>query len=164
MSLLTAELRAMVGRTQTYTAPEPLGRASIRYFARAVGDDNPLYLDDEFARQHGYDGVIAPPSLICETGQYCDLPRGEDGYAGHAWAIEVPGTRAVRGGNSYEFHRPVRPDDVVTARWEIIDLAERTTGTGAPMLVVTSAARYLDASGELLCTNTETIIYVGSTP
>ena len=41
MSLLTDEVRALVGRTRTYTAPEPLGRASIRYFALAIGDDNP---------------------------------------------------------------------------------------------------------------------------
>ena len=33
------ELRARIGETAVYTAPEPLGRASIRYFALAVGDD-----------------------------------------------------------------------------------------------------------------------------
>lgn len=40
-TLLTDELRALVGRTAVYTAPEPLGRAALRYFATAVGDTNP---------------------------------------------------------------------------------------------------------------------------
>lgn len=40
-TLLTDELRALVGRTTVYTAPEPLGRAALRYFATAVGDSNP---------------------------------------------------------------------------------------------------------------------------
>ena len=31
--LLTDAIRAMIGRTLSYRAPEELGRASIRYFA-----------------------------------------------------------------------------------------------------------------------------------
>ena len=38
MSMLTDELRACVGRTAHYPAREELGRASIRYFALALGD------------------------------------------------------------------------------------------------------------------------------
>lgn len=160
MGLLTDELRAMVGAERVYTAPEELGRAAIRYFATAVGDDNPLYTDDGYAREHGYPGVVAPPTLVCETNQYAGLPRDADGYAGHGWHLDVPGTRLVRGGNSYEFGRPVRPDDVVTARWRLTDLAERRTRDGRAMLVVTSRAEYTDAAGELLAANTETVVYV----
>ena len=37
------ELKSWIGREVTYTAPEELGQASIRYFAMALGDDNPLF-------------------------------------------------------------------------------------------------------------------------
>jgi acyl dehydratase len=158
-SLLTEEITALVGTTATYTAPDELGRAAIRYFARAVGDDNPLYTDEAFARTHGYDGVVAPPTLICETNQYADRPRDEDGYAGHSWEIEVPRTRLVRGGNAYAFFRPVRPDDVITATWRIAAASERTSSAGTPMLIVESVASYTNQRGELLATNTETLIY-----
>ena len=70
MNLLTPEVRACVGQTADFVAPEPLGRASIRYFALALGDANPLWVDDRFARAHGWPGVVAPPTLICETCQY----------------------------------------------------------------------------------------------
>lgn len=160
MTLLTEGMKALVGREVVYTAPEELGRASIRYFAEAVGDDNPLYTDDAYAREHGYDGVIAPPTLIFETNQYTGLRRGDDGFAGHSWHLDVPGTRLVRGGNSYEFHRPVHPDDVITATWKITEITERVGGKGQAMLVVTSTATYADQRGELLATNEETLIYV----
>jgi len=150
VSLLTEEVRALVGRSRTYTAPEPLGRASIRYFAMATGDDNPAYLA----------GDVAPPTLVCETNQFTGLTRDANGYAGHGWGFHLPGTREVRGGNSYRFHQPVRPSDVVTARWEVTDVAERTTGGGQSMVIVTSVATYTNQDGDLLVENEETLIYV----
>ena len=150
MSLLTDEVRALVGRTATYTAPEPLGRAAIRYFAIATGDDNPRHLA----------GDVAPPTLVCETNQFVTLPRDANGFAGHGWGFHLPGTREVRGGNAYRFHRPVRPDDVVTARWEVTDVTERTTGGGQSMVIVTSLATYTNQGGDLLVENEETLIYV----
>ena len=38
-------------RRESYTAPEELGRASIRYFALAIGDYNPLYVDKRAAER-----------------------------------------------------------------------------------------------------------------
>jgi acyl dehydratase len=160
MTLLTDELRARIGDERVYMAREELGRASIRYFARAVGDDNKLYTDDEYAREFGYDGVIAPPTLVCETNQYVDAERDDDGFAGHGWDLHLPGTRQVRGGNSYEFHRPVRPSDVITARWVLVDMTERTSRDGRAMLVVTSRAEYTNQSGDLLARNEEQLIYI----
>jgi acyl dehydratase len=143
-----------------YTAPEPFGAAAFRYFALAVGDANPLYTDGDFARDHGLPGVTAPLTLVCETNQYAGLPPDEEGYAGHTWGLHLPGTRQVRGGNSYTFHRRVRPDDVVTATWEITDATEKVNRRGEEMLIVTSRARYTDQRGEPLADNEETIIFV----
>lgn len=160
MTLLTDEIRALAGARRVYTAPEALGGAAGRYFALAVGDHNPLYTDDAFARANGLPGVTAPLTLICETNQYAGLPMDADGYAGHSWGIEIPDTRRVRGGNSYTFERRIRPDDVVTATWEITDLTEKTTRAGAAMLVITSCATYTNQDGDLLAINKEQDIFV----
>ena len=160
MTLLTDEIRALVGRTKVYTAPEPLGAAAGRYFGLAVGDTNPLYSDPEYARAQGLDDVTAPPTLICETNQYANLPVGPDGDAGHNWGIEIPGTRRIRGGNRYVFHRRVRPTDVITATWEITDVAEKRNRAGQEMLIVTSRATYTQQDGDTLTENEETIIFV----
>jgi acyl dehydratase len=154
--LLTDDVKKWIGREASYTAPEELGRSAIRYFALAMGDDNPLYHDDEFARDAGYEGVIAPPTLVCETGQYMSGPRSS---IGHTWDLPVDGVRMIRGGNEYTFTRPVMPSDVITARWRIEDIKERTTSEGAPMLIVTSEAKYFNQNDDLLATNRETLIY-----
>lgn len=160
MSLLNDEIRALEGRRRVYVAPEPLGAAAGRYFGLAIGDDNPIYRDGELARSYGLAGVTAPLTLICETNQYAGLPIDADGYAGHSWGIEIPGTRRVRGGNTYTFERRIRPEDVVTATWEITGLSEKTTRSGADMLVITSRATYTDQDGDLLATNVEQDIFV----
>ncbi|QWF23287.1 MaoC family dehydratase N-terminal domain-containing protein [Nocardioides sp. LMS-CY] len=160
MSGLAEHAAALVGRRTVYTAPEDFGAAAFRYYARAVGDHNRLYTDADYARTHGYRDVVAPPTLVCETNQYADLPMDAEGYAGHTWRIEIPDTRTVRGGNSYVFHRPVHPDDRITATWEILDARVKTGRQGGEMLVVTSRATYTNQAGERLVENTETIIFV----
>ena len=161
MTLLTEEVRALEGRTVTYTAPEPAGAAAGRYFGLAVGDDNPLYSDADFARAQGLAGVTWPLTLVCETNQYAALPMDHEGYAGHTWGLDIPGTRQVRGGNKYRFHRRIRPEDVITATWRIASVTEKVTGSGNEMLIIASTATYTNQDGEPLAENEETIIFVG---
>lgn len=159
MTLLTDELKAWIGREVTYTAPEELSRASIRYFALAMRDENPLYVDDAYAREAGYPSVIAPPTLICETCQYAHRPADGSGYIGHEWHLPVPGCRMIRAGNDYEFFRPVLPSDRISVTWKLEDIVERTSSRGGTQLFVTSAARYANQDGEALAVNRETVVF-----
>jgi hypothetical protein len=152
-TLLTEALSARIGETASYTAPEPFGAAAGRYFALAIGDAKPPYSQG-----------IVPPTLLFETNSYTGLTRDDDGFAGHSWHLEVPGTRLVRGGHSYTWHRDVRTDDVVTAVWSLEAMTERTTRTGAAMLVVTSRCRYADAAGAPLAEQDEDLIFVELVP
>jgi acyl dehydratase len=44
--------------------PDAVNQAMIRHWVEAMGDENPVYLDDEAARAHGFPGVIAPPTML----------------------------------------------------------------------------------------------------
>ncbi|MFN2613996.1 MAG: MaoC family dehydratase N-terminal domain-containing protein [Actinomycetota bacterium] len=160
--MLTDEVRAWIGRELVLEAPASTGRAAIRYYALAIGDDNPLYTDDEYARAHGYPSVIAPPTMICETNQFVPGARDAEGLLTQIFELPVEGARQIRGGNTYRFERPLLPADRVTIRWRLDDIAERTSKDGAPMLVVTAIATYTNQDGELLATNEETVIYQGT--
>lgn len=154
---LTGLRERWIGKQTVYTAPEPIGRAAFRYFATAVGDRNPLYVDPEAARAAGHDDVIAPPTLVCESNQYMTRDRDDHGYIGHQWDLGLTGCRQIRGGHTYRFSRPVRPDDVITATWQITDIEEKESRRG-PMLIVTSQVDYTSGD-EHLATNVDTIIH-----
>ena len=159
MAMLTDELKAWIGREVHYPAREEFGRASIRYFALAMGDTNPLYVDDAYAREAGHASLIAPPTLICETCQYSNRPPDEDGYIGHEWHLPVPNSRMIRAGNDYEFMRPVLPEDRISVSWKLEDIVERNSSRGGTQLFVNTLATYRDAKGEIVATNRETLVY-----
>lgn len=164
--LLTDALRAQIGREARYTAPEEVGRASIRYFALAMGNDNPLYHDEDFARTTRYGGIVAPPTFVCETNQWYAGQPNEDGYLGHMWhdlPIPVP-CRMIRGANEYTFVRPVRPSDRISVTWRIADIYERETARGGLLLFVISEVHYHNQHGDLLAINRETVIYQPKEP
>jgi acyl dehydratase len=159
MALLTEELKSWIGREAHYPAREELGRASIRYFALALDDDNPLYVDDAYAREAGYPSVIAPPTLVCESCQYAHRRPDADGYIGHEWHLPVPNARLVRAGNDYEFMRAVLPGDRISVTWTLESIVEKPSSRGGTQLFVSSVARYRDAQGEVVAVNRETIVY-----
>ncbi len=146
--LLTPEVRAALGTTISYAAPEPLSRASIRYFALAIGADPQRWRDE------------APPTLICETAQLTGRAVPDrNSYLGHTWELPLAVPCAMfRGGNDYRFERPARFDDIITTTWTLTDATERVDRAGGALLLVTAEARY-SAGDELLATNTETMIF-----
>jgi len=159
VTLLTDDLKSWIGREAHYPAREELGRASIRYFALALDDDNPLYLDDAFAKKAGYPSVIAPPTLICESNQYVHQAPNADGYIGHEWHLPVANARLIRAGNDYEFMRPLLPADRISVTWTLESIVEKPSSRGGTQLFVSSVGRYLDAKGEVVAVNRETIVY-----
>ncbi|WOH63897.1 MaoC family dehydratase N-terminal domain-containing protein [Bradyrhizobium sp. BWA-3-5] len=159
MALLTDELKGWIGREVHYAAREELGRASIRYFALATGDENQLYLDDSYAQEAGYPSLVAPPTLVCETCQYAHRRPDTNGYIGHEWHLPIPDCRIIRAGNDYEFIRPVLPDDRISVTWTLEDIVERGSSRGGTQLFISSVARYRDAAGKVVALNRETVVY-----
>ncbi len=62
-------------------APDPVNVPMIRHWVEAMGDENPVYLDDDVARANGFPGVIAPPTMLqawIMAGLKATLARDED--------------------------------------------------------------------------------------
>jgi acyl dehydratase len=64
LSVITPELRAWIGRQSPARDLEVLSASDVRRYVDATGDENPLWLDDEFARKAGYRGRLLPPTLV----------------------------------------------------------------------------------------------------
>jgi acyl dehydratase len=110
---------------------------AIRRFVEALGDTNPLYVDPEYARQTRWGGVIAPPTFLCTISAPLDMP--DLGY----------GRINLNGGTSYEWYRPVRPGDVITAQASLVEVRGVQGGSGS-MLIMVRSIRYTDQDGRLV--------------
>ena len=148
--------QTFVGTKAEFTAPDPIGLAAIRLFALGVEDPNPHYGDPEFADKERYGGVIAPPTLVCDTMYYHDGGTDEEG--GTLNRLRLGKAREVRAWNDYRFVQPVRPTDVITASWTVTDVYEKT-GRSGRLLFVVSNVEYTNQDGDLLATNEEAMVY-----
>ena len=156
MASLLERLKETVGQKVVIQAPDEMGRSSLRQYALASGDFNPLYSDRGFAQTHGLREVMAPPTLICDTWQYVDSDMDDRGdLVGRGPIRELEGLRA---GNEYEFFQPIHPDDVISAHWTVKDVYEKTGRTGSLVFQVIETTFYNQAD-ELLARNTETMFY-----
>ena len=45
-------------------ARDPVNQPMIRHWCDAMGDDNPVYTDPEFAAQSVHGGIVAPPTML----------------------------------------------------------------------------------------------------
>lgn len=75
----------------------------IELFAEAVGDMNPIHLDEEFAKQTRFKGIIAHGMLT-------------SGLISSVLGTRLPGLGAIYVKQSLEFHAPVRPGEDVVSR------------------------------------------------
>jgi 3-hydroxybutyryl-CoA dehydratase len=75
-------------------------------FAAVTGDDNPVHLDEAFAKTTSFGGRIAHGMLSA-------------GYISAVIGTKLPGSGAIYLEQTLRFRRPVRIGDEVTARAEV---------------------------------------------
>ena len=157
-TLITPEIKAILGKEEYFPGKEVVDRSSIRRYAQSISDLNPLYLDDEFARQSKYGGIVAPPTYIFDVSHDIFAEIGEDGR--DLTRVTVPGMNAVRGGNEYEFYEPVKPGDVVNRRRKVIDIYEKEGKKAGRILFITYETTYMNQKGAVLGICRETMMFL----
>ncbi len=61
-----ARLKSFEGRSvgEPTEGPDAVNLPMIRHWVEAMGDENPVYLDEEAARANGFPGIIAPATML----------------------------------------------------------------------------------------------------
>ena len=140
-SAITDEMRAVIG-VESEPSVYEIERSAIRRWAEAIGDPNPLYHDEEYARSKGYRSLVAPPGFI---GQYAfPVKVGARGRG-----FTSPFTRNLNGGNEYDLIKPVQAGDTITSTTKIADIRERKGRMGT-MLIITTEITYTNQDGEVV--------------
>ncbi len=146
--------------------PFPVEAGHIMMFARAVGDANRIYYDEEYAKTTEVKGVIAPPTFVQASAQFDpDYPlRPKIGEPWFGSGKEPTGVkRRVGGGGGaaagglhaeqhFEYHRPLRPGDVFTAETKRGKSWEKQGRRGGKLLFGETITEYRDQNGELVVT------------
>ena len=52
------------GRSKPRVGRDPVNQPMIRHWVDAIGDDNPIYIDETAAKGAGHPGIVAPPAMI----------------------------------------------------------------------------------------------------
>lgn len=86
----------------------------VEKYSRAMGDPNPIYLDEKTAEREGFDGSIAPATIVCI---YAIPSALLSGYKPKV--IPPPGNIHYR--QEYEFFQAARPGDVIRIRSVVIN-------------------------------------------
>jgi 3-methylfumaryl-CoA hydratase len=151
-SLITDEIRSWIGHeTPPWTIEAT--KLDIKRFAVATDDLNPLYLDEEHAKQSPYGGLIAPP-LFYMAPLTNPVPESElrtDGLPveGKFPIPPTPLPRLMDGGTEIEFFAPIRAGDTITGRCKITDIYQKEGRTG-PLIFVVRECRYTNQKGALV--------------
>ncbi|PIU65693.1 MAG: hypothetical protein COS84_06575 [Armatimonadetes bacterium CG07_land_8_20_14_0_80_40_9] len=96
-----------------------IGKEKIKEFALATGDKNPLYLDDDYAKDSKFGGIIAPPMFAVV---YAKEPVG-DMLLDPELGLNL--MMLVHGEEEFEFLEIVRPGDVITTEGWIGNIYEK---------------------------------------
>ncbi len=165
---LDERLQAFVGLSSgpPFEAHDPVNVPMIRHWVEAMGDENPVYLDEEAARAAGFDGIIAPPTMLqawTMAGLKATLNRVEVRAQGKPEStspsdtlmalLDEAGFSSVVATNCDQHYvRPLRPGDQLEVSSVIDSVSgEKATGLGLGHFI-TTRAEFTDQHGEPVAT------------
>jgi acyl dehydratase len=161
-SHLTPELMACVGRTGPKRSIDVTERDIYR-FSLSTGDKNPLWRDEEFAKDTPNGGIVAPPffttTVALEEEEIDELEEsGIGSKMGLKMAAPAPGfIGAIATSREMEFGVPIRPGDTITVQEKIVDIYEKHGRLG-PMIFIVSEFTYTNQRGEVAVRERSAII------
>lgn len=101
-------------------------KEEIVEFAQSVGETNPLYTDEAYAKTTSYGGLIAPATFSVVFRSRAHMPDLKLSY----------GKRGFDGGKECHFYTPVRPGDTITGVDRIAEVYEKTGRSGSMIFIV----------------------------
>ncbi len=130
--------RSLIGRESEPVVHE-VEKGALRRFAEALGDPNPVYVDEGAARAAGYTSLVAPPTFAVVLTSNERFRHSLD-----------LGTRSIlHGEQQFEYGRPIVAGDRITVRSKVADVQERA-GASGPMDVLVVEDEGRDDKGELV--------------
>lgn len=141
--------QSIVGKEYaSFTVEIEKGR--IRFFARSIGETNPVYFDESQARAAGFRSIPVPPTFpftISMDANQSFMVLDDLG---------VDKTRSMHGEQSFTYHAEICAGDVITGRQKVVDMYDKK---GGALVFVVTETRLENQNREHVC-DLRTIIVV----
>ncbi|ADT97587.1 MULTISPECIES: bifunctional MaoC family dehydratase N-terminal/OB-fold nucleic acid binding domain-containing protein [Mycolicibacterium] len=128
---MSADLQAGIekitaaGRSEPRAGRDPVNQPMIHHWVDAIGDRNPIYVDDEAARAAGHPGIVAPPAMI-QVWTMGGLGQGrsdDDPLSKIMELFDEAGYVGVVATNCEQtYHRYLQPGEELTIHADITDV------------------------------------------
>ncbi len=116
---------------------ELASKDAIRKFVDGIGDQNPLWRDESYAKKTRYGAIVAPPSWL-----YSVFP---------SWVLQgLPGVHGLHLRNDWEFYKPVFLGDRITPECVFTGFDVKPSRFAGKMVIESQEARYYNQNGELV--------------
>jgi acyl dehydratase len=149
-------IRARIGKGFEGRRPwrTEITRDAIYHLALAIGDLNPMYLDEEYAKKSRWGTLLAPPIIV----QTMDTLRA----VGHSGLPEgLPGVHSIWTGSYYEWERPPMLGERIRADAYLKEIREKESSFGGGRaLYQTYEAKYYDQDGVYMGVRNDTWIRI----
>ncbi len=120
-----AERIKAAGKSKPRKGRHPVNQPMVDHWLDAIGDRNPIYVDDAAARAAGHPGIVAPPAMIqVWTMMGLGGTRPDDDPLGKILEIfDAAGYVGVVATNCEQtYHRYLRPGEEVSVTAELTDV------------------------------------------
>ena len=131
----------------------PVELEHVQVFARAVGEDNPVFFDAEVAEQHGFPNVVAPPTFT--TTQILQVPREE---RERRLGANLDYERVLHGEQEFIYKRLPVAGETLKGRMRISKDFTKEGKRGGSMRFVTYESVFTDEAGDEVLTAFYTLI------
>ena len=149
----------------------PIEASHIMMFANSIADENQIYHDEDYARGTEPGSIIAPPTFAQASAQFDDSyflrpkpgkpwmgsGRTPSGTASAKSGEEDSGgigsgTRGLHAEQHFEYHRHIKPGDVLSATVKQGETWEKQSKRAGTLRFSETITEYRDQTGELVIT------------
>ena len=97
-------------------------RTRLQFFAKAIGEQDPVYLDPAAAQAAGYADLPAPPTFLFAA----ELDSGANDQL--LTDLDIPLVKLLHGEQSFRYIKPVCAGDTVSVESTITDIYDKKGG------------------------------------
>ncbi len=138
--------RSLIGR-ESEPVVHDVEKGALRRFAEALGDPNPIYVDEEAARAAGYPSLVAPPTF--------PVVLTVNERFRHSLDL---GTRSfLHSEQQIEYGRPIVVGDRIVVKTRVADVQERA-GASGPMDILVLEDEGRDPQGAIVFRTRSTLV------